>query len=407
MADFYQHGPIATLHRLGNPDYSVLEEELNTLLTPLALILPCHARDLSSPALAGIVTELNGARFIHHLVMGLDGAAASDVALARQLLSPLPFPVSILWNDGPRVSALLAELEAAGLEPGPMGKGRNMRLCLAHTLAATQAAAIAIHDCDIVNYRRQLLVRLAFPVMHPDMGFEVSKGYSARFSRKLDGRVMRLLLTPLLDAMDHLPGFEKSPGPLRFLRYPISGEVCLSRRVAASLRFPSDWGVETGMMADLARVCDTRRVCQVDIAESYDHKHQSLSETDPTAGLNKMACDVALCLLRSLPKNADAPSSDALQHMLQRYRDTATSLLRFYAADARMNLLKHDRIQEEQTIHLFAESIRRAITRFSEAPQTPAGAASYADIEAALPGFGTALASAASPLNSKTDFFTG
>ena len=394
MADFYQHGPIATLHRLGNPDYSLLEEELNTLQKPLALILPCHARDLSSPAFAGIITELRGARFIHHLVMGLDGADATDVTFARQLLSPLPFPVSILWNDGPRVSALLAELEAAGLEPGPMGKGRNMRLCLAHTLASTQAAAIAIHDCDIVNYRRQLLVRLAFPVLHPDMGFEVSKGYSARFSHKLDGRVMRLLLTPLLDAMDHLPGFEKSPGPLRFLRYPISGEVCLSRRVAASLRFPSDWGVETGMMADLPRVCDTRRVCQVDIAESYDHKHQSLSETDPAAGLNKMACDVALCLLRSLPKNAAPPSTDALQHMLQRYRDSATSLLRFYAADARMNLLEHDRIQEEQTIHLFAESIRRAIELYAVEDQKPPPTPSWSDIESSIPGFGTALAKA-------------
>lgn len=396
MADFYQNGPIATLHRLGDPDYSVLEEELNALQLPFALVLPCHARDLTSPALVGIIAELCHARFIHHLVMGLDGADATAFALARKILSPLPFPVSILWNDGPRISALLADLEAAGLEPGPMGKGRNMRLCLAHTLAATQAAAIAIHDCDIVNYRRQLLVRLAFPVLHPDMGFEVSKGYSARFSSKLDGRVMRLLLTPLLDAMDHLPGYEKSPGPLRFLRYPISGEVCLSRRVASALRFPSDWGVETGMMADLSRVCDTRHICQVDIAESYDHKHQPLSGADPASGLNKMACDVALCLLRSLPKDDHPLPPETLGHMLERYEATAKSLLRFYAADARMNLLKHDLAEEEHTIHLFAESIRRAITLFSESPQKPAGAPSCDEIESILPGFGAALSTVVS-----------
>jgi hypothetical protein len=31
MADFYQHGTIATLHRLGNPDYRRLEEEMGML----------------------------------------------------------------------------------------------------------------------------------------------------------------------------------------------------------------------------------------------------------------------------------------------------------------------------------------------------------------------------------------
>jgi hypothetical protein len=29
MSDFYQHGGIATLHHLGNPDYIELEKELN------------------------------------------------------------------------------------------------------------------------------------------------------------------------------------------------------------------------------------------------------------------------------------------------------------------------------------------------------------------------------------------
>jgi 7-keto-8-aminopelargonate synthetase-like enzyme len=60
MADFYQHGTIATLHRLGNPDYKSLEEEMVSLArtSPLALVLPCHARDLKSTALAAIVAEL-------------------------------------------------------------------------------------------------------------------------------------------------------------------------------------------------------------------------------------------------------------------------------------------------------------------------------------------------------------
>jgi glucosyl-3-phosphoglycerate synthase len=124
--------------------------------------------------------------------------------------------VSILWNDGPRITALLDDLARAGLDPGPMGKGRNMRLCLAHVLSATNASAVAIHDCDILNYRRELLVRLCYPVVHPEMAFHVSKGFSARFSTRLNGRVMRLLITPLLQAMEDLDGFFQTLGPLQF-----------------------------------------------------------------------------------------------------------------------------------------------------------------------------------------------
>lgn len=396
MADFYQNGPIATLHRLGDPDYELLERELSAIakLRPLTLVLPCHARDLHAPALAGIIDELQAARFINHVIVGLDGADATTFEQAKSIFSKLPYPASILWNDGPEISSLLRDLEGAGLDPGTMGKGRNLRLCIGHAISSTRPSAIAIHDCDIVNYRRQMLVRLAFPVMHPDMGFSVAKGYSARFSSRLDGRVMRLLLTPLLKAMETLPGFEESPGPLRFFRYPISGEVCLSRDIASALRFPSDWGVETGMMADLCRVCELERVCQVDIAESYDHKHQSLSEADPSSGLNKMACDVALCLLRSLPAPLPKPDKSSLIDILARYSSIATDLLGFYAADARINLLDYDRDHEERTIQLFAESIRRAIELHATDQQKPPPTPSWSDIESTLPGFGTALAKA-------------
>jgi hypothetical protein len=112
------------------------------------------------------------------------------------------------------------------------------------------------------------------------MGFEVAKAFSARFSTRLDGRAMRLLAAPLLRAFSAMEGFGENTRALEFLRYPLSGEVCLSRRIAARLELPSDWGVETAMMADAFRLCDPRRICQVDIAESHNHRHQSLSSAD-------------------------------------------------------------------------------------------------------------------------------
>jgi len=394
MSDFYQHGGIATLHHLGNPDYTKLEKELNDLSPAIALVLPCHARDLDSPVLAAILEELSQTRFIRHVIVGLDGADETQCDFARSLFQKLPQETAILWNDGPRMSAIISQLEDAGMDPGARGKGRNMRLCFGYALSATEASFVAVHDCDIVNYRREMLARLCFPVAHPEMAFEVSKGFSARFSDRLNGRVMRLLISPLLRAMEDLDGFQSTLGSLQNFRYPISGEVCLHRRVVKEIRFPSDWGVETGMMADVFRLCEPHRVCQVDIAETYDHKHQDLSEKDPLGGLNKMACDVTLCLLRTISAGAEIPISIDPQKLVTNYLRLAREMMRFYSADARINLLQYDSALEDQTATMFASAIARAISIFSRTPAQPAGTPGWSEIEARLPGTATAIAEA-------------
>lgn len=394
MSDFYQHGGIATLHHLGNPDYTKLEKELNDLSPAIALVLPCHARDLDSPVLAAILEELSQTRFIRHVIVGLDGADETQCDFARSLFQKLPQETAILWNDGPRMSTIISQLEDAGMDPGARGKGRNMRLCFGYALSATEASFVAVHDCDIVNYRREMLARLCFPVAHPEMAFEVSKGFSARFSDRLNGRVMRLLISPLLRAMEDLDGFQSTLGSLQNFRYPISGEVCLHRRVVKEIRFPSDWGVETGMMADVFRLCEPHRVCQVDIAETYDHKHQDLSEKDPLGGLNKMACDVTLCLLRTISAGAEIPISIDPQKLVTNYLRLAREMMRFYSADARINLLQYDSALEDQTATMFASAIARAISIFSRTPAQPAGTPGWSEIEARLPGTATAIAEA-------------
>jgi hypothetical protein len=56
MSDFFQTGAIATLHRLGPTDLPRLERELQE--TPVALVLPCHVREVGTKALKLIAREL-------------------------------------------------------------------------------------------------------------------------------------------------------------------------------------------------------------------------------------------------------------------------------------------------------------------------------------------------------------
>ena len=53
MADFFQTGAIATLHRLGRQDVARLELELREFSREagIALVLPCHVKELGTPAL--------------------------------------------------------------------------------------------------------------------------------------------------------------------------------------------------------------------------------------------------------------------------------------------------------------------------------------------------------------------
>jgi glucosyl-3-phosphoglycerate synthase len=57
-------------------------------------------------------------------------------------------------------------------------------------------------------------------------------------------------------------------------RYPLAGEFSFRRDVLNDIRIPSDWGLEIGVLSEMHRNYASNRLCQVDIADNYDHKHQ-------------------------------------------------------------------------------------------------------------------------------------
>jgi glucosyl-3-phosphoglycerate synthase len=182
MADFFQTGAIATLHRLGKQNVPALERQLQdfTQETRIALVLPCHVKELGTPALRQVMRELRNVTYLKQIIVGVDGANAREWARARRVFSQLPQKATLLWNDGPRIRRLYEKLEEADLNPGPPAKGRNVWTCFGYVLASEQSQMVAVHDCDIVTYSRELLARLCYPVAHPALGFDFCKGYYAR-----------------------------------------------------------------------------------------------------------------------------------------------------------------------------------------------------------------------------------
>ena len=214
-------------------------------------------------------------------------------------------------------------MAAAGLYTGDPGKGRACWLAIGHVLAEERAAYIAFQDADVVNFRRAMLARLVLPAVEPTVDFDFVKAYYARVSDRLHGRVTRLLLTPLLAAFTRLMGQDPYIRYLSSFRYALSGEFAVKSDLAERMRLPCDWGLEIVTLFEALRHRAAGRVCQVEIAERYDHKHQELSADDPGRGLNRMARDVVKHLLRTLAAAGVNLAPGVLMSLLAAYQREA------------------------------------------------------------------------------------
>lgn len=389
MADFFQTGAISTLHRLGKPDVARLEQQLleYSQETPIALVLPCHARELRTPALRGILRELRQVPYLRQVIVGLDGASAEDWRRARRLFRTLPQNPVLLWNDGQRMKRLLEKLEAADLPIGQAGKGRNVWLCWGFVIASGQSRMVAMHDCDILTYNRELLARLCYPVAHPSLGFDFCKGYYARCSTQLNGRVMRLLVTPLLRALKSIVGQVPFLVYLDTYRYPLAGEFSLDVDLVRRNRIPSDWGLEIGLLAEVYRNCAPRAICQSELCDNYDHKHQELSPRDDEKGLNRMAVDVTKSVFIRMAAEGIKLDAGLFDTLASAYMRQAEDTLRFYAADAAVNGLRFPRHEEEKATATFARSIQTAAKAFLRDPLWTPLIPNWNRVQSALPDF--------------------
>jgi len=389
MPDFFQTGAVATLHRLGKTDLERMESELEEYSkeTPIALVLPCHARELGTKALRGIARELRSVKYIKQIIVGIDGASARDWRRARRLFALLPQKPTLLWNSGPRMQALFRKLDEAELSPGETGKGRNVWICFGYALASEQARMVAVHDCDIITYNREMLARLCYPVAHPSLGFDFCKGYYARVTDKLNGRVMRLMVTPLLRALKTIIGQHPYLVYMDTFRYPLAGEMSMDIDLVRRVRIPHDWALEVGLLAEVFRNAAPRAICQSELCENYDHKHQELSTRDVEKGLNKMAVDIAKSFFRRMAAEGIKLDVGLFDTLLSAYERQAEDTLRFYAADAMLNGLRYPRHDEESAVATFVRSIRVASRAYQDDPLATTLIPNWNRVDSAMPEF--------------------
>ena len=388
MADFYQNGIVTTMHNLRQRSNEHLEAELKAFSStrPMGLILPSLFSELEGDAFPDIVDHLSEVPYLSEIVIGLDRANEEQYRHALKFFKKLPQHHRVLWNEGPRLKALDAKLQALGVAPKELGKGRNVWYCMGYTLASGKAESVALHDCDIVTYDRSLLARLIYPVANPGFNYEFCKGFYSRVADgKVNGRVSRLLVTPLVKALKKTIGHNEYLEFIDSFLYPLAGEFSFRKDVLSDLRIPSDWGLEIGVLSEMHRNYASNRTCQVDISDAYDHKHQDLSLDNVEGGLSKMSVDITKAFIRKLATQGETFSTESIRTLKATYYRIALDYLEMYRGDALMNGLSLDIHNEEKAIEMFAENVMTAGQIFLDKPMDTPFIPSWSRVISAMP----------------------
>jgi len=390
MADFFQNGVITTLQKLGDRTLEDMEKELEKFSERrrMVLLLPALYSEFQTPAMHKIIEELKGVKYLYKIILGLDKATKEQFEEVKELMSVLPCKVDVLWNDGPRIKELYDDLTKEGF-PGltTPGKGRNVWTMMGYGLTDKDAYAFALHDCDIVNYSKEIPARLFYPIIHPALDFEFNKGFYSRVTNKLHGRATRLLYTPLINALTKVYGANRYLDYMESFRYSLSGEFSFIRSLGRGIAISPTWGLEVSTLSEVYKNTSNRRICQTEIMETYEHKHQELGSVDSGGGIYKMANDIAKTIFRVLAQEGVVFSSGSFKTLLATYFQESRFEISKYNALSKLNGLDYNREKEIQAVNTFERAIKEASIEFYEDPMGVPSLSPWITVRSVMPTF--------------------
>ncbi len=385
LSDFWQYGPITTIHRFPGLNIPNLEKVVKNHAAerPAVLLVPALASEMDGPAWPILLSELSDALFLEKVILALGRATQEDFVRAKSDLERLPMKTAVVWPESENLHTIL-EKARSSLDVGPPGKGRDVWITLGYILGRGRTHAIALNDADITTYTREIPLRLLAPLIHPELLYDFNKGYYARVSGSyMAGRATRLLVAPLVSILLR----EKVNPPFRIIgsmRYALAGEFAMTADLAEKIPVPRDWGLEIGILSAVARAVPLERICQADLCDNYEHKHQELHPENATKGLNRMAVEVTAALLREVEQ--------VPENLVAEYREQALTMIPKYRADALASGLNYDDEKEMEALETFARAVEKAQGLADD--EIPGPLPAWKEVESVAPGLKQAIVEA-------------
>ncbi len=193
-------------------------------------------------------------------------------SIRRHLCERSDLVDEILVVDDGSSDATAAVARRAGARvvvTGARGKGQAMHA----GLAAAEGDLIAYCDADVRPFRPAFVVGLLGPLLAGGGTSFVKGCYERPLAGRVGegGRVTELLAKPLLRTFfPALAGFGQ----------PLAGECAASRLVLEQVPFVDGYGVDIGLLIDVAAHFGASTMAQVDLGRR-DHRNRSLAELGP------------------------------------------------------------------------------------------------------------------------------
>ena len=194
------------------------------------------------------------------------------------LVQAVPLVDEVLVVDDGSGDGTAAEAAAAGARvvrrgpgDGPPGKGQALR----RAVGEATGDVLVFLDADVRNFDAHFVVGLLGPVL-TDPGTALVKATYRRPLAGSDGpggRVTELVARPLLARL-----FPELAG----VAQPLAGECAAPRSVLEAVPFAGGYGVEVGLLIDVAARCGAGALAQVDLGERV-HRNRPLDELVPQA----------------------------------------------------------------------------------------------------------------------------
>jgi glucosyl-3-phosphoglycerate synthase len=199
------------------------------------------------------------------------GTVGAVVAAVVELAGgPYPLVDEVVVTDDGSVDGTGALAAAAGAlvvrRDGPAGKGAAM----AEAARAATGDIVVFLDADVRNFGPHFVTGLIGPLLVDDAVVLVKGAYRrpGDGGPAEGGRVTELLAKPLLRRL-----FPE----LAFVRQPLAGEVAVRRPVLDGLVLEPGYGVEIGMLLDVAARYGPAAIAQVDLGERV-HRNRPLAQ---------------------------------------------------------------------------------------------------------------------------------
>jgi glucosyl-3-phosphoglycerate synthase len=140
--------------------------------------------------------------------------------------------------------------------------------------------------------------------------------------------------------------------------------MSMTFNTALDLPVENGWATEIGWLCELHRLVDPSKICQVDLAIQYDHKHQTIDIAQPQVGLLRMASDIAISMLTHIEREGALLDQNALDYILGAFEKISNDFVRRYQHVARLNAIPFDESQEIATAQAFHSILAKACWTF-------------------------------------------